>query len=102
MEEFQPIKFIPVTKAFKPMVEVVFLADVSGWVNRDRRIKFHAGAGSTHAIDEDNALDWVAKGYCAYKDPRQYKKSGLTESVIAERKASVHQISLSQPGGNNG
>ena len=76
------------------MVEVIFLNDLSGWADRDKRVKYHAAAGSTHAIDWDNAVDWVAKGYCAFKDKRHYKKANLSADLIAERKASVHNVRL--------
>jgi hypothetical protein len=95
------VEFVPVEKAFKPMVEVVLLASVSGWVNDDKGTKkrWNLPAGSTQVIDDEHARDFVAKGYAAYRHKKDYKDSGLTDEEIAERKASVTKLSL---GGANG
>jgi hypothetical protein len=61
--ELKPVQFVAVERAFKAQVKVRALKDISGWVNRDRRVKFHIGAGRFGHLDEDKAREWAVKGY---------------------------------------
>lgn len=61
--KLEPVKFVTVEQAFKPQVEVVALTDLSGWVDRDRKVKFHIGVGRRGCMDIDTAREFKAKGY---------------------------------------
>lgn len=62
-KEVQPIKFVPVERAFKAQIKFLPNRDLNGWVDRTRRIKFHAPANRVTFLDEDTARVWQAKGY---------------------------------------
>jgi len=59
----QPVTFVPVEQAFKPQIKVQALVDLNGWVDRDRKVKFHIAKGSIGCIDADAAREFKAKGY---------------------------------------
>lgn len=59
----QPVTFVAVEQAFKPQIKVRALSDLNGWVDRDRRVKFHIGKGQIGFMDADRAREFKAKGY---------------------------------------
>lgn len=59
----QPVTFVPVEQAFKPQIKVRATRDLNGWVDRDRKVKFHIGAGRIGFMDADTAREFKAKGY---------------------------------------
>jgi hypothetical protein len=63
-----PVTFQPVH--WQPQVRVKFTRDVNGWLDRDRSIKWHFAAGSTHMIDEQHATEFIVKGYATGELPR--------------------------------
>jgi hypothetical protein len=62
-ERLIPVKFEPVSKAFKRQVKVVANRDISGWINRGRRQKWFIPAHKPVWISEDKAREFQAKGY---------------------------------------
>lgn len=62
-EKERPIKFVTPAEAFQPQVEVIAKKDLSGWVDRRRRVKWHIGAGSRGFMDEPSAREFQAKGF---------------------------------------
>jgi hypothetical protein len=66
--ELNPITFKPVT--WQPQVQVTFTRDVNGWLDRDKRIKWHFPAGTTHMVDEQHAVEFIVKGYATGTLPR--------------------------------
>lgn len=88
-----PVEFVPVHKVFKPMVEVVFLKDVSGWVNGDKttRKKWAFSAGKTYAIDKDKAREYVAKDFATPVHPLN---PPLEHDEILEFRSQVTTISM--------
>jgi len=92
-KDLHVVKFVPVSKVFKPMVEIRFLVDISGWVDRDKRIKWSAAANTVEIIDEDKAREFVAKGYAEFvKRPKQ----PISQDEQDEHLATVTQLT---PGG---
>lgn len=61
--EFDVVKFVPVERAFKPQIKVKALLDITGWLDRDKGIKFRIGMGRVGFVDADSARIWQAKGY---------------------------------------
>ena len=61
--QLKPVTFIPVTKAFKPQIEVQALADISGWADKQKRIKWTISNGSIGYLDETTAREFSIKGY---------------------------------------
>jgi len=94
--KLKPITFVPVRKVFKPMVEIRLLMDISGWADKDKRVKWHMAAGSTEIIDEDKAREFVTKGYAKYTSA---PKKPISEDERAEALATVTRLT---PGGENG
>jgi hypothetical protein len=62
-EKLVPVKFVPVSKAFKRQVKVVANRDLNGWVDRGRKIKWGIPAHKPVWIDEDRAREFATKGY---------------------------------------
>jgi hypothetical protein len=67
-EAMRPVRFEPVN--WQPQVEVTFTRDVNGWLSQDENVKWHFGAGTTHMIDEQHAIEFIVKGYATGKLPR--------------------------------
>ncbi len=59
----EPVTFLPVEAAFKPQIKVRAFNDLSGWISREKRIKWYLSAGRIGHIDEDKAREFQAKGY---------------------------------------
>lgn len=68
--KLQPIRFVPVAQAFAPQVEVRFAQDVTGWVDRGRKQRYHFNGGCSYRIDEQLAVEFITKGYCQGELPR--------------------------------
>ncbi len=97
--ELQPITFLPVKKVFRAMVSIEVNRDISGWASREKRQKWHMGAGTTHIIDEDKAREFVAKGYASFTDPMYAERHPISADEVDEHAATMAIIT---PGGSNG
>jgi hypothetical protein len=75
----KPLKFVTPSEAFEPQVEVRMLKDVTGWVDRGRREKFHLGAQRTYMVDEQTAVEFITKGYAAGELPREVSEDERAE-----------------------
>ncbi len=87
----EPVRFIPVEKAFKAQVKVRATRDLSGWVDRDRRVKWQIPAGREGCIDEDVAREWHAKGYVELVEG---VVRPVSEDELAEMLSSVTTVRL--------
>lgn len=67
--ELHPVTFSPVD--WQPQVRVRFVQDVSGWLHRDRRVKWHFPAGTEAMVDEQHAVEFITKGYAVGELPRE-------------------------------
>lgn len=88
--EFQPVNW-------EPQVEVTFTRDVTGWLDRDRGIKWQFGAGQTVMIDEQHAVEFIVKGYAKGTLPRN-----VSDDERAELRSVMTTIGLGQPQSFNG
>lgn len=89
MDDFVPVTFAAVD--WQPQVQVTFTKDVTGWLNRDRRIKWHFAAGSTHMVDEQHAVEFITKGYATGQLPRK-----VSDDEKAEIRSVMTTIGLGQ------
>jgi hypothetical protein len=76
-KELYPVEFQPVN--WQPQVEVTFTRDVTGWVDREKRIRFQFNAGSTHMVDEQHAVEFIVKGYATGTLPREVSQDERDE-----------------------
>lgn len=67
-QTLKPVTFEPVD--WQPQVRVTFTRDVNGWLDRDRQVKWHFAAGTTHMVDEQHATEFIIKGYAIGELPR--------------------------------
>lgn len=67
-KELFPVEFAPVD--WQPQVEVQFTHDVTGWLDRDRNVRFHFQAGGKAMVDEQHAVEFITKGYAIGILPR--------------------------------
>lgn len=88
-EALQPITFQPAN--WQPQVKVTFTRDVNGWLNRDKRIKWHFAAGSSHMVDEQHAVEFIVKGYATGDLPRS-----VSEDEKAELRSVITVIGMGQ------
>jgi len=86
-ESLKPVQFQTVN--WKPQVEVTFTRDVNGWLDQDKRIKWHFAAGSTHMVDEEHAVEFIVKGYATGELPRE-----VSEDEKAELRSVMTTIGL--------
>lgn len=92
----QPITFVPVEKAFKPQIKVRATRDLSGWADRERRVRWHIGAGREGCMDEDKAREFATKGYIEIVE-------GVVRPVSeAEAEAYFSQMTVIGPGAPRG
>ena len=59
----KPVTFVPVSRAFKAQVKVRATRDLSGWADRDKKVKWEIGKGSIGCMDHDHAREFAAKGF---------------------------------------
>jgi hypothetical protein len=67
-QRLEPVRFEPAT--FTPQVRITMTRDVTGWTNRERRIKYHLRHGRSYMVDGDTAVDFITKGYATGELPR--------------------------------
>lgn len=91
-KRFRSVRFVPVTQAFKPQIEVTFIKDVSGWVDHDRGLRYSFAAGRSYMVDEDTAVNFIVKGYASGELPRP---------VSDDEKAEIRSVmtTVGVPGG---
>jgi hypothetical protein len=92
----KPVTFVPVERVFKAQVKVRALRDINGWANRDRRVKWHIGAGRVGYLDEDHAREFSIKGYVEVIDGSIKPAS---EDEVAEFLSTTTTIGLGAPDG---
>lgn len=82
---------VPIIEAFKPVVTILMLKDVTGWVNGDKSTgyKWHMNADQAYMVDQDKADEFIIKGYAKGKLSRKF-----SEDEIAQIKAGIFNISL--------
>jgi hypothetical protein len=85
----QPVRFESVN--WQPQVEVTFVCDISGWLDRDTRVKWHFGAGTKHMVDEQHAVEFIVKGYATGTLPRL-----VSDDEKAEIRSVVTTVGLGQ------
>jgi hypothetical protein len=92
-QRLTPIEFVPAFQVFKPMVEVRFLKDVSGWVGGTKKLrkKWSFATGEIAAIDSDKAREFVAKGYATPTHPLD---PPLTRTEIEDFQGQVTTVGL--------
>lgn len=91
--KLEPITFAPVQRVFKPQREVTITRDLSGWVDRRRRVKFHLPKGWHGYIDAETADQWIVKGYAKGQLSRTY-----SDDERAELLADVTVLNLGHRG----
>ena len=90
---FDPITFVPVEQVFKPQVKVRATRDMSGWADREKRIKWHIPIGRIGCLDADVAREFHAKGFVQIIE-------GEVEPVSEDEKAELlSQVSTIGLGG---
>ncbi len=95
-EMAQPIEFVTVERAFSPQVKVRATRDVSGWVDRRRRVKWHLGAGRMGYLDAEKAREFQVKGYV---EILKGAVEPVSEDEAAEFLSTVTTLNLGAPNG---
>jgi hypothetical protein len=88
-KELYPVEFKPVN--WEPQVEVTFTQDVTGWLDHDKRVRFHFQAGKSYHVDEQHAVEFIVKGYATGTLPRQ-----VSENERADIRSVMTTIGLGQ------
>jgi hypothetical protein len=98
--ELYPVTFAAVD--WQPQVEVRFTRDINGWLDRDRSVKWHFSAGSTHMVDEQHAVEFIAKGYATGTLPRHVSDDEHAEIRSVMTNIGLGEAPQSRNGGHNG
>lgn len=61
--KLEPVRFVPVSKAFEPQVRVQAVRDLNGWVDRERRVKWQIGRHQIGFLNEAKAREFETKGF---------------------------------------
>lgn len=80
-KELYPVTLSSVN--WQPQVAVKFTRDITGWLDRDKRVRWQFAAGSTHMVDEQHAVEFITKGYATGKLPRH---------VSADERAEIRSV----------
>lgn len=94
--KFQPVRFVPVERAFKPEIRVRALHDLNGWVSRKDRIKWEMSAGQIGTLDIDTARAFQVKGYVQILDGAV---KPVSEMEAAELLGEKQTVTLGAPDG---
>ena len=94
--ELTPVRFVPIERVFQPQIKVRALKDISGWANRERRVKWSIGAGRIGCLDADKAREFQTKGYVKIVEG---SVEPVSEDEAAEMLAQVTTIGLGGTGG---
>lgn len=96
-EALIPVRFQPVH--WTPQIQVTFNRDISGWLDRDRGVKWSFSKGQTVYIDHEHAIEFIVKGYCSGELPRR-----VSEDEKAEIRSTVTVIGMgdTRPQSRNG
>ena len=94
-EALKPITFEAVN--WSPQVEVTFTQDVTGWLDRDNRVKWEFQAGQTAYVDEEHAVEFIVKGYATGQLPRE-----VSDDEKAELRSVMTTIGMGQAQSRNG
>lgn len=78
----KPTQFVSPGDFFEPMVAVVAQKDVSGWVDRDKKIKWSMSYGRKYHLDRKTAREFMVKGYV-------YGPQDLTDDVSDDERADI-------------
>ena len=62
-QKLEPVRFVPVAKAFKAQIQVQAVRDLNGWVSHERRLKWAVKKNQVFYLDEDKAREFETKGY---------------------------------------
>lgn len=89
--KLEPVRFVPVERAFKAQVKVRATRDISGWADRRQRVKWSIGKGRIGCLDADVAREFQIKGYVEILDGQIRPAS---DDEIAEVLSTVTTISL--------
>lgn len=90
-QALEPVTFVPIERAFRPQVKVRATRDISGWADKDRRVKWEIPCGRVGCIDENVARDFQIKGYVEILDGTVRPAS---EDEIAEVLSTVTVVDL--------
>jgi hypothetical protein len=88
-ETLKPVTLQAVS--WQPQVQVTFNRDVCGWISREQGLKFQFAAGKTYLIDEQHAIEFIVKGYCAGELPRP-----VSDDEAADIRSSMVTIGLGE------
>lgn len=78
----EDITFVEPREVFKPMVAVVAKKDISGWANRDRKVKWSMSAGTKYYLDRETARKFMVKNYV-------YGPPGILDDVSDDERAEI-------------
>lgn len=67
-KELKPVTFVTVEQVFKPQVKVRATRSLSGWADRQKRVKWDLPAGRVGCMDADVAREFAAKGFVEVLD----------------------------------
>jgi hypothetical protein len=62
-KQLEPIKFVPMSRAFEPQIRVRAIRDLNGWASEDRRVKWSIGKNQIGFLNESKAREFQVKGY---------------------------------------
>lgn len=88
--------FVTVDQVFKPQVKVRALHSLSGWADRDRKVKWEIAKGSIGCLDEDTAREFQAKGFIEILEG---SVKPVSEAEAAEFLSQIKQVGLGVPNG---
>jgi hypothetical protein len=95
-EKLKPVEFQPVSEVFEPQVGVIPKSDLSGWVDRRRKVKWSMSAGRKYYLNEAKAREFETKGFL---DIVSGAVAPVSDDERAEFLSQVTRISM---GGTNG
>ena len=89
-------EFLTPEQAFTPQVEVFPTRDITGWLDKPSKKKFHLKMGHSYCVDEKLAREWSVKGYVQIG---RGEVRAVSEDEAAEILSSVTTVNMGVPNG---
>ena len=92
----RPAEFLTPEKSFQPQVEVFPTRDITGWLDKASKKKFHLKMGHSYCVDEKLAREWSIKGYVQIG---RGEIRAVSEDEAAEILSTVTTVNMGVPNG---
>lgn len=93
------VTWTPIRNVFKPQIAVRAVKDVSGWADKEKKVRWEMRAWRIYYVDERTAREFATKNYVHILEMDEKKVKPVSADEAAEILSTVTTLT---PGGANG